>query len=122
MLDLDRFKTVNDELGHAAGDRALAKAGEVIQNSLRARDRSMCARIGGDEFAVLLPETSLDEAMQAAERIRSRTADAMAKVHPECGASVGVAWAEAGASPANMMASADRALYRAKLERGRVSS
>ena len=67
MLDLDDFKLVNDTFGHLFGDRVLTWAAELIRSTLRASD--MPARYGGDEFAIILPETDADEARHAADRI-----------------------------------------------------
>ena len=67
MLDLDHFKTVNDCFGHAAGDVVLRRVVEICQAQLRGRD--VLARIGGEEFAVLLPDTTLPDALRIAERI-----------------------------------------------------
>lgn len=72
MLDIDRFKSINDTQGHLAGDAVLQKIGKVLKSVMRAADTP--GRIGGDEFAVLLPETSLDAASHAAERIREALA------------------------------------------------
>ena len=68
VLDVDHFKEVNDRLGHQAGDQALRDLTQVGLDQLRQSD--MLARLGGEEFAVLLPRTTLDEALQAAERLR----------------------------------------------------
>ena len=67
MLDLDDFKLVNDTFGHLFGDRVLTWTAELIRSTLRASD--IPARYGGDEFAIILPETDGDEARRAAERI-----------------------------------------------------
>jgi diguanylate cyclase (GGDEF)-like protein len=69
MLDLDDFKLVNDTFGHLFGDRVLAWTAELIRSTLRASD--VPARYGGDEFAILLPDTGFDAARHAAQRIRS---------------------------------------------------
>ena len=67
MLDLDHFKSVNDRFGHLAGDRTLAEFAQAVKSQLRASD--VAGRLGGEEFAVLLPATSLDEGRQVATRI-----------------------------------------------------
>ncbi|HZX81390.1 MAG TPA: diguanylate cyclase, partial [Lysobacter sp.] len=72
MLDLDRFKQVNDRYGHAAGDRVLQAVAQAIVAELRGCD--LGARFGGEEFLVVLAESSLEDAMRAAERIRRRVA------------------------------------------------
>ena len=68
VLDVDRFKRVNDRWGHAAGDRVLAGVAQRMAAALRAPD--LVGRIGGEEFLVALPEATLGEARQTAERIR----------------------------------------------------
>ncbi len=70
MIDVDRFKRANDELGHLAGDRLLQTAARSIADSVRSSD--VAARFGGDEFIVLLPQSSTDEAFRCAERITNR--------------------------------------------------
>ena len=70
MIDLDNFKGVNDSLGHLAGDDLLRDAADIIQNSVRAVD--VPVRYGGDEFAVILPDTGTRSASRLAERIRSQ--------------------------------------------------
>ena len=69
-MDLDRFKSVNDNAGHAAGDHLLKEIARVIRHNVR--DRDLCARLGGDEFCVLLVDCSIDTAAQTAERIREQ--------------------------------------------------
>ncbi len=73
MIDIDHFKVFNDTYGHAAGDRALCLMGELLSNQARKGD--VTARLGGEEFVVLLPDTSLDEALQIAERLRVRVSE-----------------------------------------------
>ena len=68
MLDLDHFKYINDRLGHRAGDQVLIQLVQTIQAELRTID--ILGRYGGEEFAILLPETGSEKAMAAAERIR----------------------------------------------------
>jgi diguanylate cyclase (GGDEF)-like protein len=71
--DLDHFKQINDQRGHAVGDQVLANVGAVLRNVLRSQD--FAARNGGEEFAVLLPDTDIGSALAIAERIRAAIAD-----------------------------------------------
>jgi diguanylate cyclase (GGDEF)-like protein len=73
FLDLDHFKQINDQRGHAVGDQVLANVGAVLRNVLRNRD--FAARNGGEEFAVLLPDTEISSALVIAERIRAAIAE-----------------------------------------------
>jgi diguanylate cyclase (GGDEF)-like protein len=111
MLDLDRFKRVNDSLGHAEGDRVLKEfAGKLIAGT-RASD--FCGRLGGEEFAVALPESGIESALEIAERILSLTREistALGKVT----ASAGVALWDGSESLEQLFARADKALYEAK--------
>jgi diguanylate cyclase (GGDEF)-like protein len=120
LLDLDRFKKVNDELGHAAGDAVLKHVAGVLKATLREQD--IPCRIGGEEIAVILPATKLAEAELAAERVRkviegSRVVVSGREIAITC--SVGVAAKpETTSEVANLPAVADKALYKAK-ENGR---
>ncbi len=121
MLDLDDFKLVNDTFGHLFGDRVLTWAAEVIRATLRASD--VPARYGGDEFAVILPDTDADEAQRAAERIleafRERPFIGEQRGPVPIAASIGVATFPAdGRTATELIASADRALYQVKREGG----
>jgi diguanylate cyclase (GGDEF)-like protein len=123
VIDLDHFKNVNDRHGHEAGDEVLRRTARVIQTCVR--DVDTAARLGGEEFVVLMPETSLRSAMEAAERIRAAVAASPVDWHGTSipvHASLGVAAApELVATPAELIASADAALYVAKGEgRNRV--
>ena len=116
VLDIDHFKRVNDEYGHAGGDAVLRAFTRRCQAQLRASD--VLGRLGGEEFAVLLPATALPEAMRAAERIRAAVADAPMAVE---GTSLPVTVSIGAASlPADettleaLLAAADDALYAAK--------
>jgi diguanylate cyclase (GGDEF)-like protein len=118
LADLDRFKAVNDEFGHAIGDRVLQVFADTIRRTLRAHDVS--GRLGGEEFAFTLPGASAQDAAQVAERIRLRFADAALTIGAHAVAStvsIGVASTSAPmANVADLLAVADRALYRAKAE------
>jgi diguanylate cyclase (GGDEF)-like protein len=115
-LDVDFFKKFNDTWGHEAGDRVLQHVADLLRATVR--DVDLPARMGGEEFVVLLPETTLRQAMDAAERIR-RTLEAKAVIwngHPlRVTASLGVsACPDCTAVPGEVLAQADAALYRAK--------
>jgi diguanylate cyclase (GGDEF)-like protein len=114
LFDLDHFKRVNDELGHAAGDDCLRKISEVSLGAVRAGDH--VGRIGGEEFLVVMPAAAVDAAMMVAERLRMaiqlcglRHADGSPVT-----ASLGVATANVGDTPETLLARADAALYEAK--------
>jgi diguanylate cyclase (GGDEF)-like protein len=115
MLDIDHFKRVNDRFGHAAGDQVLVCMGDILRDALRASD--IFARLGGEEFCVVMHDRSLHTAKDVGERIRRRFArrTALLEAASACTLSVGVAYGEAGQySLAELMARADLALYRCK--------
>ncbi|HTL14731.1 MAG TPA: GGDEF domain-containing protein [Thermomonas sp.] len=111
MVDLDRFKSYNDDYGHLVGDEALRRTGAVLRGVLRPQD--LAARYGGEEFAVLLPATSAIGARRVATRLREGF---HAQAWPErpLTASIGIAWAQPGDSAASLISRADAALYQAK--------
>jgi diguanylate cyclase (GGDEF)-like protein len=115
LIDLDRFKLINDTLGHAAGDRYLVHVGDLLRHHIRALD--IAGRLGGDEFLVILPMTSTPEGRVFVERFRLAL-EAFNQAHPEFGhstVSIGVAEAPRdGVTVATLLAAADAALYRAK--------
>ncbi len=114
-IDLDHFKGVNDQHGHATGDAVLRHVGERMQHSLRQTD--LAGRLGGEEFAVLLPDTDLAAAWPLAERLRSLLAQAITYGSTQLvvTASVGLAQARpTDTSHEAVMLRADHALYRAK--------
>jgi diguanylate cyclase (GGDEF)-like protein len=113
LVDIDNFKEVNDTHGHDAGDEALRRVANVIQSGTRGIDTG--ARIGGDEFAVILPETDLERGLEVAERLRSAIAALDFGIVGRVTASLGVAELPACArTNAELRAAADAALYGAK--------
>ncbi|HEX5301052.1 MAG TPA: GGDEF domain-containing protein [Streptosporangiaceae bacterium] len=121
LLDLDHFKQVNDQRGHQVGDQVLANVGATLRNVLRARD--FAGRNGGEEFAVLLPDTSITEALEIAERIRVAVAEiSLPGSDVSVTASVGVAvFPDHASTPDRLERLADAALYLAKRQgRNRV--
>ncbi|BBH45864.1 sensor domain-containing diguanylate cyclase [Pseudomonas sp. KU43P] len=112
-LDIDHFKRVNDVHGHDAGDRALQQIAQLIQNASRAID--LACRAGGEEFVLLLPDTSLAAATQVAERIRQSIADTPVDGVGALTISIGVACKDAvTVSSADILKRADEHLYLAK--------
>src|ERR1700726_2343775 len=130
MIDIDRFKAVNDGYGHLAGDNALKEVAQRVDTQIRTMDTA--ARFGGDELAILLPEASAAEAATLAERIREVIAAVpfalTAEIERTLTVSVGVASVSPGRHETDLksvadrlLADADAALYRAKaLGRNRV--
>ena len=116
MMDLDHFKKVNDQYGHEAGDEVLRRVGQIIEASLR--DVDVAGRFGGEEFALLLPETDKSDAVAIAERIRQRVeaADIVAEGHHiRVTSSAGVAAIpEKNVDVKNVLRIADQLLYDAK--------
>lgn len=116
MLDLDHFKRVNDHYGHHAGDATLRMLVEICKANLREED--LVGRLGGEEFAVMLPETAAERAVDAAERLRQAVAGGAVPVNDapslHVTASIGVATLEAAESVDGLLGRADRALYQAK--------
>lgn len=117
MLDIDHFKKINDGYGHPAGDKVLARIGTLFRSMLR--DSDIAARMGGEEFAILLPHTSAEHALLVGERIRTGVAATTIDVGQgktlRCTLSVGVATLHGkGADLEQMLHAADQALYAAK--------
>jgi len=120
MLDLDRFKQVNDTLGHQAGDQVLAEIAAVMRG--RARETDALARLGGDEFAIILPRCRPTEAKEVAGEIATAIQAQMdaGEDRPSLTASVGIAPFGAGVrlSYEAVLAQADAAMYAAKQSGG----
>jgi len=129
IIDLDRFKQINDEFGHAAGDEALRVVSRLLAENLRETDTvgrdegGLVARLGGDEFALLLPETDAAGAEAVGERLVAALAAeplALGNREVRLGISVGAAtfdWSD-GQSAEELMAAADRAMYMVKAAGG----
>ena len=113
MLDLDRFKQLNDSAGHDAGDAALRKLADCFKQELRGVDSA--ARFGGDEFAVILPQAYSEGATVVAERLRARIERIHIPGFGNLSASIGIAtFPSHGSSRAELVVAADAALYGAK--------
>ncbi|WP_159727092.1 diguanylate cyclase [Methylosinus sp. Ce-a6] len=113
IFDLDRLKAINDGFGHSMGDRALTTFGEVAAKSIRSED--FLARIGGDEFALLLTRVDRARAVAVAERIRAAYISAAAALGDGLSSvSVGIALAERETDLSALKEAADKALYAAK--------
>ena len=117
MIDVDNFKQFNDMLGHVAGDRALSVVARVLKQQFRQRD--LLARYGGDEFAVLLPDVNLEDALAIGDRVRRAITgetddgeDSLIRI-PVC-ISMGVAELNPDGTLDSLLRDADEALYRAK--------
>ena len=120
LADVDHFKQINDSLGHEAGDEVLKLVAEVLREVVRTTD--ICARIGGEEFCTIVPETGIEGAVELAERIRSNLESSSVKWRQHdlrVTASFGVATYTAGTGQQlrdRLFETADRAMYRAKAD------
>ena len=117
MIDLDRFKELNDAFGHAAGDAALRAVGKILEGAVRGGD--IACRFGGEEFVVVLPSASLADTENRAEALReavkSVATPSSGGLFPSVTMSVGVAaYPDHGQTSEELLRAADRALYRAK--------
>ena len=116
MMDIDDFKNINDELGHQYGDKSLITITQICRQEMRATDE--IARYGGDEFIILLPETSATNAFNLAERICNNIADykCLTESGESCtlSASLGVAEFDGIETLGSLLHRADQALYEAK--------
>lgn len=119
VFDVDRLKTINDTLGHAAGDQAIEQLAAACREAFREID--VVGRVGGDEFAGILPDSTAPQAAAAAERLLLTVQQSPLIVNDEwvdLGVSVGLAEVDMGESLDSALARADRAMYRAKTEGG----
>jgi diguanylate cyclase (GGDEF)-like protein len=118
LLDLDRFKQINDTYGHLIGDEVLRQIADTMTGVLR--DYDVAGRFGGEEFVMLLPQTRAPDAFKIADRVRARIARqpivTISGEQVEVTVSIGVAALDAGSSRelTDLLAAADAALYRAK--------
>lgn len=113
MLDLDRFKQLNDSVGHDAGDDALRRLADCFRQELRGVDSA--ARFGGDEFALILPQADSEGAQIVAERLRARIEEIHIPGFGNLNASIGIAtFPTHGSTRADLVIAADAALYSAK--------
>jgi diguanylate cyclase (GGDEF)-like protein len=117
MIDVDHFKLYNDNYGHIAGDKVLSNVADALRGALRPID--MLARFGGEEFAILLPETTPEEAQKLAEKLRhtvsqTKTKNDKGEALPEVTVSIGISELKQQKDLLSLIAEADEALYRAK--------
>lgn len=118
LADIDHFKRINDRFGHGFGDQVIRAVAQVLKSQLP--DNAMAARIGGEEFALLLPSTSLQAAQVLAEKIRHTVGASRIRRHGQTDTqtrvslSLGVASWQVGVSATDLIERADRALYEAK--------
>lgn len=116
LLDVDKFKEINDTFGHQQGDMILKKISDTVRNCITRND--IFARLGGDEFAIILPGTSVSDACHIAEKIRERieaiSCQTDAGVIDNVTVSIGTYKVNAGENIKQIIASADNALYCAK--------
>jgi diguanylate cyclase (GGDEF)-like protein len=124
VIDIDGLKEVNDKLGHQAGDRLIRRVAEVLRERVRATD--IVARLSGDEFAVLMPQTDTAGALQLGEDLRAQVAEGFASSSGLEAASISVGitmfGGQSGAGSEAVLLAADQAMYRAKEEgRNRIT-
>jgi len=115
MLDIDHFKQVNDNYGHPTGDRVIKSVARML--TMRLRKSDLVGRYGGEEFAIILPETSIDKAKSLLDDIRLNFSKIIQQSRDEqfhCTLSAGVTQLAMNSSLNSMISSADDALYEAK--------
>ncbi|MGM0631441.1 MAG: sensor domain-containing diguanylate cyclase, partial [Pseudomonadota bacterium] len=116
MLDIDHFKTVNDNYGHPVGDSVIKAISDTLQHETRSGDS--VSRIGGEEFAIMLPKTPFEDAFRVAEKLRAKIEQQSIKISADTEIAVtitiGVARAKSGDTWTKLLSRADKALYRGK--------
>jgi diguanylate cyclase (GGDEF)-like protein len=112
LIDVDHFKPINDTYGHLAGDAVLRRIAEILAHHTRSTD--VTGRWGGEEFLVIAPQTSLENAAKMAEKLRSGIAGTQFPITGQKTISLGVAAYSPGDDMKKLLARADAALYRAK--------
>ena len=119
LLDLDKFKPINDYFGHLEGDLVLQRVGNILEQNVRRSD--VVARYGGDEFVVLMAETSADQAYQLGDKLRQWLANDPLLKEKKISASVGIAtFPHHGATPQELIQIADASMYLAKHQGGNL--
>lgn len=118
LIDVDDFKKINDIYGHVKGDRLLSEVAGVLQGNTR--DRDIVARWGGDEFAIILSDTSVADAYEVVERIRSKVENIFNSSSYGLTISVGLIPLEPGQKLKELLIKADQALYKAKMLKNSV--
>ena len=119
MIDIDRFKKVNDNYGHIVGDNILIQLASVLTDQIRLND--FLARLGGEEFVIILPETAADKAIEVANKLNKNIENTKWVTIDRLTVSIGIATFSKGANEVSILHDADQALYRAK-ENGRNCS
>ena len=123
MIDIDKFKLLNDTYGHSAGDTVLQKFGELVSRNTRQND--VACRYGGDEFVVLMPNISINEAIRRGKQLRSLFSEQLfnfENIEVRTTLSIGVAsFPDHGKTVDALLLAADKALYSAKESRDSIS-
>lgn len=115
LIDVDRFKSINDTHGHLAGDEVLGALAAALRQTVRTQD--VAARLGGDEFAMVVNDANRDQLAGTAQSIRERFAESVAAIGGEVTISIGIAHSD-DSSRHQLLANADLALYRSKAAGG----